>query len=128
MTQQGALTTAKLVEELRSGQQELLDRLGALPEDRFEQGRYEGGWNARQILAHVASIEWTYPKLIDIARQGPPDQASEGAGGASEASSKSTQAPPLRGGIGSYTERQVGKRAPAGAACLGPAPEGSARV
>ena len=118
MTQQGELTKAKLLEELRSGRQELLDRLGALPEDRFEQGRYEGGWNARQILAHVASIEWTYTRLIDAARQGAPDQASGGPGGAPEGSSKPVQAPPLRGGIGSYNERQVEKRAQASVAEL----------
>ncbi len=118
MTQQGVLTKADLLEELRSSQRDLLDRLGALPEDRFEQGRYEGGWNARQILAHVASIEWTYPRLIDVARQGAPDQASGGSGGAPEGSSTPTQARPAKGGIGSYNERQVEKRAQASVAEL----------
>ena len=98
MTQQGELTKAKLLEELRSSRQHLLDRLGALPEDRFEQGRYEGGWNARQILAHVASIEWTYPKLIDIARQGP----REGAG---QKKSGGLSTGTMRGGIDDYNER-----------------------
>ncbi len=32
MTQQGVLTKAELLVELRSSQQDLLDRLGALPE------------------------------------------------------------------------------------------------
>ncbi len=118
MTQQGVLTKAELLEELRSSQQDLFDRLGALPEDQFEQGRYEGGWNARQILAHVASIEWTYTRLIDVARQGAPDQASGGCGGAPEGSSKPTQARAARGGIGSYNERQVEKRAQASVAEL----------
>ena len=118
MTQQGVLAKAELLEHLRSSRQDLLDRLGALPEEQFEQGRYEGGWNARQILAHVASIEWTYPKLIDIARQGPPDQASGGSGKAPEASSKPIQARPASGGIGSYNERQVEKRARASVAEL----------
>ncbi len=118
MTQQGVLTKAELLEELRSSQQDLLDRLGALPEEQFEQGRYEGGWNARQILAHVASIEWTYPRLIDVARQGAPDQASGGSGGAPEGSPKPMQARTARGGIGSYNERQVEKRARASVAEL----------
>jgi hypothetical protein len=118
MTQQGVLTKAELLEELRSSQQDLLDRLGALPEEQFEQGRYEGGWNARQILAHVASIEWTYPRLIDVARQGAPDQASGRPGGAPEGSSKPTPAQAARGGIGSYNERQVEKRAQASVAEL----------
>ncbi len=107
MTQQGVLTKAALLQELRSSQQDLLDRLGALSEDPFEQGRYEGGWNARQILDHVASIEWTYPQLIDVARQGAP-----------EGSSTPTQARAARGGIGSYNERQVEKRAQASVAEL----------
>ena len=107
MTQQGVLTKAELLEELRSSQRDLLDRLGALPEEQLEQGRYEGGWNARQILAHVASIEWTYPRLIDVARQGAP-----------EGSPKSMQAQAARGGIGSYNERQVEKRAQASVAEL----------
>ena len=107
MTQQGVLTKAELLVELRSSQRNLLDRLGALPEEQFEQGRYEGGWNARQILAHVASIEWTYPRLIDVARRGAP-----------EGSSKPTQARAARGGIGSYNERQVEKRAQASVAEL----------
>ena len=118
MTQQGVLTKAELLEELRSSQRDLLDRLGALPEEQFEQGRYEGGWNARQILAHVASIEWTYPRLIDVARQGTPDQPSGASGGGPEGSPKSTQAQAARGGIGSYNERQVEKRAQASVAEL----------
>ncbi len=118
MTQQGVLTKAELLEELRSSQQDVLDRLGALSDDRFEGGRYEGGWNARQILAHIASIEWTYPRLIDVARQGPPDQASGGSGGAPEGSQKPAQAGAARGGIGSYNERQVEKRAQASVAEL----------
>ncbi len=118
MTQQGVLSKTGLLEELRSSQQDLIDRLGALSEDQFEQGRYEGGWNARQILAHVASIEWTYPRLIDAARQASPDQASGGSGGAPEGSSKPTQARPAKGGIGSYNERQVEKRAQASVAEL----------
>ena len=118
MTQQGALSRSELLDALRSSQQDVLDRLGALSDDRFEQGRYEGGWNARQILAHIASMEWTYPRLIDVARQGPPDEASGGSGGAPEGNPKPTQAGAARGGIGSYNERQVEKRAQASVADL----------
>lgn len=69
----------------------------ALPPARLEEGRYESGWNGRQILAHLASIEWTYPRLIDLAREG-----------------SSEDAPPtrtMRGGNDAYNERQVAKRA-----------------
>ncbi len=118
MTQQGTLSKSELLDALRSGEREILDKLSALPLDTFEQGRYENGWNGRQILAHVASMEWTYPRLIDVARQGPPDEASGGSGGAPEGSPKPTQARAARGGIGSYNERQVEKRAQASVAEL----------
>ena len=111
MTQQGVLTKAELLEELRSSQQDLLDRLGALPEEQFEQGRYEGGWNARQILAHVTSIEWTYPRLIDVARQGAPAGTGQKESGGSSTGT-------MRGGIDGYNQRQVEKRAQASVAEL----------
>jgi hypothetical protein len=72
----------------------------ALTPAALEDGRYENGWNGRQILAHLASIEWTYPKLLEIARDaaaGPP----------------ATAEPPTRtmqGGNDAYNARQVAKR------------------
>ncbi|MBO0685244.1 MAG: maleylpyruvate isomerase N-terminal domain-containing protein [Candidatus Dormibacteraeota bacterium] len=65
----------------------------------WEGGRYENGWNARQILAHLASIEWTYPRLIDLAREA---RAGEGDGRAS-----------TRDGVDAYNARQVERRASA---------------
>lgn len=112
MTQQDAPTKTQLLEALRTNGQEILAKLGALPVDVFEQGRYESGWNGREILAHMASIEWTYPRLIDIAREG----ASAGGGSAKPSASKGTADTPTRsarGGILSYNERQVQKRAQA---------------
>lgn len=29
-------------------------------------GVYEGGWSGRQLLAHIASIEWTYPRILEL--------------------------------------------------------------
>ena len=29
-------------------------------------GVYEGGWNGHQLLAHLASMEWTYPKVLEL--------------------------------------------------------------
>jgi len=95
------LTKSELLEALRASRDEVLQIVRAIPPDRMEEGRYEAGWNGRQILAHVASIEWTYPRLLDIARdagQGEPDPAQ----------------PPtrsMRGGNDAYNERQVAKRA-----------------
>ena len=29
-------------------------------------GVYEGGWNGQQLLAHIASMEWTYPRILEL--------------------------------------------------------------
>jgi len=89
---------AELLQALRESRDEVVKLVGSLPASRFEEGRYEGGWNGRQILAHVASIEWSYPRLIDIARSEPVP----------------AEAPPptraMKGGNDSYNDRQVAKR------------------
>jgi hypothetical protein len=106
MTQQQALSKAQLLEALWSSERQLLDKLSGLPADAFEQERYENGWNGREILAHVASLEWTYPRLLDIPKQGTPPGATETR---PESSPPPTRA--ARGGIGDYNQRQVEKRA-----------------
>ena len=119
MTQQQTPTKAELVDALRSSGAELVTRLSALPPEEFEKGRYENGWNGRQILAHIASIEWTYPRLLEIARQ-----AREGGqGGEGQSSGPVRRTEPgeasgvatatARGGIDDYNQRQVAKRADA---------------
>jgi len=88
----------ELLDALRASRDEVLAIVRALPPARLEEGRYENGWNGRQILAHIASIEWSYPRLIDIART-PPAPVE--------------QAPPTRtmkGGNDAYNDRQVAKR------------------
>ena len=88
----------ELLDALRESRDEVLATVRALPPARLEEGRYENGWNGRQILAHIASIEWSYPRLIDIART-PPAPVEE--------------APPTRtmkGGNDAYNDRQVAKR------------------
>ena len=72
MTTETSAAKARLLEALRASEQRLIDRLSGLPPEHFEQGAYESGWNRRQILAHVASIEWTYPRLLDVAKEGTP--------------------------------------------------------
>jgi len=97
---------AEVLEALRASRDEVVRVVRALPPERLEEGCYESGWNGRQVLAHVASIEWTYPRLIDVALE--PAPAPE-------------EAPPtrgMRGGNDAYNERQVAKRADRSAAEL----------
>jgi DinB family protein len=98
------LSKAELLDALRRNGEEVLAIVRALPAARLEEGRYENGWNGRQILAHIASIEWTYPRLIDIARDGGAPVAAAPASG--ELPTRS-----MRGGNDAYNERQVAKRA-----------------
>ena len=100
-------TKTELLDKLRTSRDEVVSKLRSIPAESYEQGRYESGWNGRQILAHIAAIEWSYPRLIDIAReaQSPKPEAT--------ADEKSTEPAhrPARGGINDYNERQVEKRA-----------------
>jgi hypothetical protein len=97
----------ELLDKLRTSGDDIVGKLRAMPTDSFEQGRYESGWNGRQILAHIASIEWSYPRLIDVAREA---QSPKPAGAPKEESGEPASRP-ARGGINDYNERQVEKRA-----------------
>ena len=109
MTQQPTITKAELLEQLRTTGSKAVERLRAIPVEAFEEGRYESGWNGRQILAHVASIEWSYPRLIDIAREAQAGPKAE----SPEHNPADPAQRPARGGINDYNERQVAKRADA---------------
>jgi hypothetical protein len=98
MTDVPTITKAQLVEALRETGDELLARLEALPSGALDAGCYENGWNGRQVLAHITAIEWTYPKLIDLAKN-PPEKKPEASG---EPAHK-----PARGGINDYNERSI---------------------
>ena len=113
---------AELLAKLRSSGEHLTTQLASLAPEVFEQGRYENGWNGRQILAHVASIEWSYPRLLDIAKQGTPLVEGEKRPELrrtepADAGDLPTRTP-VQGGIDGYNERQVAKRAEASAAEL----------
>jgi hypothetical protein len=97
---------AELLERLRSSGDEIVSRLRAIPHAAFEEGRYESGWNGRQILAHIAAIEWSYPRLIDVAREAQAPRPKEEGDRPAEPAHR-----PARGGINDYNERQVEKRA-----------------
>jgi len=106
MAQETIPTKAEIVSMLKETGSEGVAKLRSLPAGVWEQGRYENGWNARQILAHIASIEWAYPRLIDVAR----DAASPTPADSGAAASGSGAA---QGGIDDYNTRQVAKRADA---------------
>ena len=103
MTDQPADAKSKLLESLRSSGKELLAKLEGLPAEALDAGCYENGWNGRQVLAHIAAIEWTYPRLIDIARNGPPEKKPDAP----------TTSKPVKGGINSYNDRQIERYADA---------------
>ncbi len=62
-------TRAELIDALQRDGEAFQDAVAQLPAAAFERGVYEQGWNARQLLAHIAAIEWTYPRLIERAQQ-----------------------------------------------------------
>jgi hypothetical protein len=105
----------RLIEALRSSQQDLLERLGGLSAEDFEKGAYESGWNRRQVLAHIASLELSYPQLIAIARG---DLPMPEAAGADLRSTEQPYRPSNAGPIHAYNQRQVDKLMDASAAEL----------
>ena len=93
-----SISKSDLLEGLRTSGDEVLSQLKNLPEDEFSGGRYENGWNGKQILAHVSSIEWTYTKLIGLTLN------------PVETKSPKPSSTDIKGGINSYNDRQVAKR------------------
>ncbi len=116
-TEQAIPTKAELLNALRSSAREVQAKLGGRPAESFEEGRYENGWSGRQIFAHVASIEWTYPRLIDIAKQAAAPSPKE-PGQGEQGQSGQQPARTMRGGVDDYNQRQVDKRAQASVAEL----------
>lgn len=112
MTTQPIPPKQALIAELRRTGDAVVAQLGALDESALEAGRYENGWNGRQILAHIASIEWTYPRLIELAKGPPPDVKA--------ATTPPRQSPMASGSpqILGYNDRQVAKREGVSAADL----------
>ena len=110
MTEQKTLSKAELLHRLAASGKDAVYKLRSLPAETFEQGRYESGWNRRQILAHVASIEWSYPRLIDVACQAISQGQAQPPGGEGSAGIPTR---PAQGGINDYNQRQVEKRASA---------------
>jgi hypothetical protein len=92
----------QLVADLRAGREAFVSAITSLDPGELERGRYENGWNGREIVAHVAAIEWTYPRLIELAKTARPEAGDEGRADGS-----------ARDGMDGYNARQVAKRAQA---------------
>jgi len=90
-------TRAELLAALREDAQRLPALAAAIAEPDLNRGVYEHGWSARQLLAHLAAIEWTYPRLIEQAGAAA-DTAGSGGGGFD---------------MDAYNHRQVANRAEA---------------
>jgi hypothetical protein len=123
------MTKQQLIDALRSSGDKVASTVPAIAEADLERGRYENGWNGRQILAHMASIEWTYPRLIDLARGAPAEKPASAAAPstptASAASTRPAPTSPMQPGMASgspqilsYNDRQVEKRKDASVAEL----------
>jgi hypothetical protein len=98
LTTEPPLTKAELLDALRTSRDEVLRIVRSMPPERLEDGR--------QILAHLASIEWTFPRLIDVARDAPPVDAPSPSPAREQLPTR-----PRHGGVDAYNERQVAKRA-----------------
>ena len=100
-------TRDNLIRDLQTDAQTLADTVARIPEDGWNDGVYEHGWSARQLLAHIAAIEWTYPKLIERAAAA---QTAETAEAADPASSFSSNPAVTDFDMDAYNHRQVEKR------------------
>ncbi len=111
-----AMTKQQLLDALRESGDLAESKIRAVPEDRLQEGRYESGWNGRQILAHIAAIEWTYPRLLDLGREAsdaPLPAPSTEVKRTAPQEAPGTPTRTMQGGVNGYNERQVEKRAAA---------------
>lgn len=105
------VTKSALLEALRESGANAYSKLAAIPAEKFEQGAYESGWNGRQVLAHIAAIEWTYPKLLEVAREGPKPRSDERPSGEARPDGEKLPQRAPTGGINDYNERSIARYA-----------------
>ena len=105
---------SELVDELTRSGQDAVRNLRAMPAEAFEQGRYENGWNGREILAHVAlhrvdvsTADRAGEAGNDSGRDGPVEQQP------AQAADDADPQPARPFGVNDYNDRQVAKRAEA---------------
>lgn len=59
----------RTIEEFKSGMEECVS---SMPETAWSTGVYEGGWNARQILSHIASTSGVAGFILNMAQASAP--------------------------------------------------------
>ncbi len=69
-----------IIEGIRKVQAEAERIASAMPEDAWEEGVYENGWNAKQILCHVA-LSANVPAFLIAAANSPEPAKMPGGGG-----------------------------------------------
>jgi hypothetical protein len=99
-----------LLADLRTDAEQIPATLSALAPETLTRGAYEQGWTGREIVAHIASIEWTYARLIERARKAA-DAKGDTAGGDQESGSGTVD-------MNDYNARQIEKRQDASVAEL----------
>lgn len=67
-----------VVRKMRELQGEIEGTVSSMSEESWSRGVYESGWNARQLLSHIASMSGTAGFVLSMARM--PSAASLGAG------------------------------------------------
>lgn len=66
------MTTKEDVIQALEGFQAAVEELAAtLPKSEWEKGVYENGWNAKQLLSHIASTAGVASFILTLARTGP---------------------------------------------------------
>jgi hypothetical protein len=61
------MDAGELVTELRASGAEALAAMAAVPAEALPRAGYENGWTVQQIMAHVASMEFAYRRLPEVA-------------------------------------------------------------
>ena len=58
----------QIVAKMQDLQRQIEQTVTAMPEAAWSKGVYEGGWNPRQLLAHMASTSGTAGFILGMAR------------------------------------------------------------
>lgn len=71
-------TREEIIEAIRQGIEVTERTFSGLSEEQLATQVYEGGWTAKQILAHLAGRQGTYDMLINLASGGAMPEMPEG--------------------------------------------------